>query len=561
MSTQSKVNHPSTKPNFQAYNKDESREGSPPMASRRSLLLYPAVVGICSVLGGLYGPGVTGVAAASEDDVSQTLKTFTKVYTLVEGNFADKVTSDKGIYKGAVTGMLRTLDPHSSFFDPKDYNNLREDQKGHYYGVGMQVAERNHQVVVIAPFLGSPAYKAGLRPGDTILEVNDKRTTNMSVSEVAELLKGPKGTSVQVIAGREGSEKSLTFNITRDEIPRKSVQDAFFVKPGILHLDIESFNENTSREVEDNMKRVGEQNVKGLILDLRENPGGLLNEGVAIAGRFLQNGQVVVSHRGRASAEKPYLARNGSPKRDYPIVCLVNRYSASAAEIVSGALQDHDRALILGENTFGKGLVQTVFPLAEGTGLALTTAKYYTPSNRLIQRDYSSSSFLDYYYRKNVETQNTQDVAMTDSGRKVYGGGGIAPDVKFVPEKLNKFQIELLRKYTFFSFTSKFFSARGDTKLPQAWELTDQVFNDFHAFLLKEKVDFSEADFAANKDWAQTSLKREIFLTAFGTEESRKLGVQNDPMILKAIEVMPKAKQLVETSKKLIVQRTGGARD
>ena len=530
------------------------------MASRRSLLYYPAVVAVCSILGGLYGPGVTGVAAASEDEVSQTLKTFTKVYSLVEGNFADKVTSDKAVYKGAIVGMLRTLDPHSSFFDPKDYNNLRDDQKGHYYGVGMQVAERNHQVVVIAPFLGSPAYRAGLRPGDTILEVNDKRTTNMSVSEVADLLKGQKGTKVQVVAGREGSDKPLTFNIIRDEIPRKSVQDAFFVKPGILHLDIESFNENTSKEVEENLKRVGEQNVKGMILDLRENPGGLLNEGVAVAGRFLQNGQVVVSHRGRASAEKPYLTRNGSIKRDYPIVVLVNRYSASAAEIVAGALQDHDRAMILGENTFGKGLVQTVFPLAEGTGLALTTAKYYTPSNRLIQRDYSSSSFLDYYYRKNVETQNQQDVAMTDSGRKVYGGGGIAPDEKFVPAKLNKFQIEMLRKYAFFSFTAKFF-ATHDSKLAPGWELSEQVFNDFHAYLVKEKVEFTEADFAENKDWSQQTLKREIYLTAYGTEESRKLGVQNDPMIIKATEIMPKAKLLLESAKKLIVQRTGGARD
>ena len=531
------------------------------MDTRRSLFLYPAVVAVCSILGGIYGPGVTGVAAAtSEDDVSNTMKTFSKVYALVEGNFADKVTSDKAIYKGAIVGMLRTLDPHSSFFDPRDYNTLREDQRGHYYGVGMTVAERNHMTVVIAPFPGSPAYRAGIRPGDNILEVNDKRTTNLTVTEVADLLKGQRGTQVQVVVGREGNEKPLTFNIIRDEIPRKSVQDAFFVKPGILHLDIESFNENTSKEVEENLKRVGEQNVKGLILDLRENPGGLLNEGVSVAGRFLQNGQVVVSHRGRASAEKPYLTRNGSAKRDYPIVVLVNRYSASAAEIVAGALQDHDRGFVLGENTFGKGLVQTVFPLNEGTGLALTTAKYYTPSNRLIQRDYSSSSFLDYYYRKDVATQNQLDVAMTDSGRKVYGGGGIAPDEKFIPAKLNKFQIELLRKYAFFNFTAKFFGSK-ETKLPAGWDLSQQMLNDFHAGLLKDKVEFTEGEWAENNDWIKQSLKREIYLTAFGTEESRKLGVQSDPMIIKAIEVMPKAKELLDSAKKLIVQRTGRARD
>ncbi|MFN9459151.1 MAG: S41 family peptidase, partial [Acidobacteriota bacterium] len=295
---------------------------------------------LCSLLGGVLGPGVTGVAAAGgEDEVQQSIKTFAKVYALVEENFADKVTSDKAIYKGAIGGMLRTLDPHSSFFDPKDFQSLREDQRGHYYGVGMTVSERNRRTVVIAPFPGSPAYKAGIRPGDTILEVNDKRTDNLTTTEVADLLKGPRGTQVQVKVTREGVDNPIVFNITRDEIPRKSVQDAFFVKPGILYLDIESFNENTSREVEENFRRVGEQNVKGLVLDLRENPGGLLNEGVAVAGRFLAPGQTVVSHRGRAFAERPYVAKNGSTKRDYPIVVLVNRYSASAAEIVAGALQ------------------------------------------------------------------------------------------------------------------------------------------------------------------------------------------------------------------------------
>ena len=239
--------------------------------------------------------------------------------------------------------MTRTLDPHTSFFDPKDFQLLREDQKGHYYGVGMTVAPRNGKTIVIAPFAGSPAYKAGIRPGDVILEVNDKRTDNMTTTEVADLLKGQRGTPVQVVIAREGADKPIIFNIIRDEIPRKSVEDAFWLKPGVMYLDIQSFNENTSREVEENFRRLGEQNVKGLVLDLRENPGGLLNEGVAVADRFLQKGQTIVSHRGRSSPEKPYVARHGNSGYDYPIVVLVNRYSASAAEIVAGALQDHDR--------------------------------------------------------------------------------------------------------------------------------------------------------------------------------------------------------------------------
>ncbi|MGH9629264.1 MAG: S41 family peptidase, partial [Bryobacteraceae bacterium] len=275
-------------------------------ARRRSFLIVPLIIFVSAVLGGMYGPSIAGASAASsEDDIKASLKSFTKVLSVVEQNFADKVTPDKAIYKGAIPGMARTLDPHTSFFDPKDFQALREDQKGHYFGVGMSVAPRNGKTIVIAPFPGSPAYRAGIRPGDSIVQVDDKSTENLTTNEVADLLKGPRGTEVQVVIGREGADKPLTFNITRDEIPRKSVEDAFWVKPGIMHLDIQSFNENTSREVEENFKRLGEQNVKGLILDLRDNPGGLLNEGVAVADRFLQKGQTIVSHRGRSSAEKP----------------------------------------------------------------------------------------------------------------------------------------------------------------------------------------------------------------------------------------------------------------
>jgi carboxyl-terminal processing protease len=523
---------------------------------RRSLITAVLIVAVCSLLGGVYGRGIeTSAAAASEDDIQTTLKNFTKVYSVVEQNAAETVSADRAIYNGAIPGMLRTLDPHSNFLDPKAFQLLREDQKGHYYGVGMMVAPRNGKTIVIAPFTGSPAYKAGLRPGDVILFVNDKATENLTTTEVADLLKGPRGTPVQVVAAREGLDKPLTFNIVRDEIPRKSVQDAFWLQPGIAYLDVESFNENTSREVEDNLSRLGENNLKGLILDLRDNPGGLLNEGVAVADRFLQKNQLIVSHRGRSSPEKPYIARHGNGGRDYPIVVLVNRYSASAAEIVAGAMQDHDRALVLGENTFGKGLVQTVYPLNENTGLALTTAKYYTPSGRLIQRDYSNISFLDYYNRKDATVQSTTDVKMTDGGRTVYGGGGITPDEKYSAPKLNRFQIDVLRKQAFFNFTARFFAGR-DTKLPKGWDPDQNVDNDFHQFLLKEGVQFSEADYAENHAWIKQQLKREIYITAFSVDDARRLAIETDPEMAKAIEALPKAKALLESAKKLIVQRT-----
>ena len=524
--------------------------------SVRPLLLPLLVVVLCSVFAGVFGPGhVSAATAGPEEDVKASIKDFTKVYEVIEENFADKVTSDKGIYKGAIPGMLRTLDPHSNFFDPKDFKSLRDDQSGHYYGVGMTVAPRNGKTIVVAPFGGSPAYKAGLRPGDAILEVNDKKTDNLSTTEVADLLKGPRGTKVTILVAREGVDAPITFSITRDEIPRFSVEEAFWVRPGIAFLKITAFNENTSQEMEDNLKRLGEANIKGLVLDLRENPGGLLNEGVAVAGHYLRKGELVVSHRGRASAEKPYLSRGSANGQNYPIVVLVNRFSASAAEIVAGALQDHDRAWVLGETTFGKGLVQTVYPLDDNTGLALTTAHYYTPSGRLIQRDYSNISFLDYYYGKRTDTKNMQDVKSTDSGRTVYGGGGITPDEKYEPPKLNEFQTDLLRKFAFFNFSAKWFGARQQAKLPNGWEPDASVVTEFHDYLGKQGINFKEADWNANKSWIAQQLKREMYATGFSFEESQKVAIETDPMVGKAVDAMPQAKTLLDKSKKLIVQR------
>src|SRR2546426_685300 len=203
---------------------------------RRSLLYLPFVIVFCSLLGGIYGPRVEVASAANEDDIRNSLKTFTRIYNVVEENFADPLNPDKAVYKGAIPGMLRTLDPHSNFFDPRDFQLLREDQKGHYYGVGMTVGPRSGKTIVIAPFGASPAHKAGIRPGDTIVEVNDKKTDNLTTTEVAELLKGPRGTRVQIIIVREGADHPLTFNIIRDEIPRFSVMEPFWIRPGIAYI-------------------------------------------------------------------------------------------------------------------------------------------------------------------------------------------------------------------------------------------------------------------------------------------------------------------------------------
>ncbi len=522
---------------------------------RRSLFFIPTLVLFSALIGGMYGPRLSVASAATSDnDVDASVKNFTKVYQTVEDNFADPVSADKSIYKGAIPGMLRTLDPHSNFFDPKDLENLREEQRGHYYGVGMQVQGRSGKTIVVAPFVGSPAYKAGLRPGDVITFVNGTPTDNLDSTKVADLLKGPKGTKVEIKVAREGNDELLVFAIVRDEINRKSVPDAFLIKPNIGYIKLEQFNETTSHEMEEDLKAMDEDNMKGLILDLRSNPGGLLNEAVAVGDHFLPKGDVIVSHKGRASAEHVYTARNGNHGRDYPIVVLVNRNSASAAEIVSGALQDHDRAWILGDNTFGKGLVQTVYPLVENTGLALTTAKYYTPSGRLIQRDYSNTSFFDYYYRNNTAARNPSDVKMTDGGRTVYGGGGISPDEKYMPPKLDAFETELLVKYALSDYTHHFF-ATHKTQLPRDWNVDTATMDAFHDYLLAQKVEFTEADYTKDYDWTRRRLQAEIYQTAFSVDESRKYEIKTDPEVEQALDALPKAQALMSSARKIIVER------
>ena len=526
----------------------------------RPFLLSAIFIAICALLSGSLGPSSAAHASAAvlsggvsgESELDSGLKLLTSIYRLAEENAAEKVSPDKSIYDGAIPGMLRTLDPHSNFFDPKEFNKLREDQRGRYYGVGMTIQPRGGHTVVVYPFPGSPAFKAGLRPGDIILEINDKTAMGLSSSDVADLLKGPRGTAVQVKISREGRPEPLVFNLIRDAINRPSVPTKFFIRPGIAYIHIEQFNETTSRELDEALSSMSESGLKGLILDLRDNPGGLLNEGVSVAGHFLKRGQTVVSHRGRTSPDKPYVATNGSNSREYPIVVLVSRLSASAAEIVTGALQDHDRAWVVGDNTFGKGLVQTVFPLMENTGLALTTAKYYTPSGRLIQRDYSSGSFYDYYFHRDSEKKSTQDVKMTDSGRTVYGGNGITPDEKFTVD-YKPFQLDLLRRAAFRDYLPKYFGTH-EAKLPKDWSPDESMMEDFHSYLLKNNYQFSEADWGQFQDWTRIQLKREALLTAVGLDESNRYGAETDPTVLKGLEAMPKAKALLDNARKQMVQ-------
>ncbi len=478
-------------------------------SSRRSLFLVVFIIVLCGCLGALFGQRIGGNTTSGDTEIRDSLRTFSQVYDLVEQNYAEPVSADKAIYNGAIPGMLHVLDPHSNFFDPKSYSLLREEQRGKYYGVGMQVGPRNNKVIVIAPFVGTPAYRAGIHPGDVIIAVDGKPTDNLNTQDVAEMLKGPKGTPVRITVLREGTPKPLDFTVTRDEIPRYSVDLHFLVRPGIGYMHVSGFQETTEHEVQAALDEMGD--LKGLILDLRQNPGGLLSEGVGVADKFLKKGSVIVSHHGRSSPEKVYRAAHGNGGKDYPVVVLVNRGTASAAEIVAGAIQDHDRGLIVGETTFGKGLVQTVYPLSENTGLALTTAKYYTPSGRLIQRDYTGVSLYDYYYNRDNSAgdnkNNNREVKTTDGGRTVYGGGGINPDVKVDTPKQNHFQDTLLQHYAFFNFAKRY---TINHQVAKGFTVDDTVMQEFRKFLTEEKVPFTEQDLADTNDWVRNNIRSEI---------------------------------------------------
>jgi carboxyl-terminal processing protease len=521
---------------------------------RRSVCTLPLIVLFCALFGGIFGPKAAALEASPDDSsLRQLTSQFTKALVIVQQNEAEKVEMDKAIYDGALPGMMRTLDPHSNFFDPKEYALIREDQEGHYSGIGMEVTQQGEKTVVTSPFSGSPAWKAGLRPGDIIVAVDDKSTQGLSSTEVADLLKGPRGTHVKVVVSREGAPDYLSFALVREEISRKSVQDAFWLQPGIAYVKILSFGDETDQELATTLGKLGEDSIKGLVLDLRGNPGGLLNTAVGVADHFLPKGAVVVSQHGRASAQKVYSAYNGNHGRDYPMVVLVDRGSASAAEIVSGALQDHDRALILGEVTFGKGLVQTVFPLPERTALALTTAHFYTPSGRLIQRDYSQESYYDYYNVRTDNLKNPQDVKMTDSGRTVYGGGGITPDETYKTQPMDRLQSQLYRN-GLFNFSRTYFATHS-THLAAGWKPGEQVLDDLHDYLLKNNYKFTLQDWAMDQEWIERFLTREMYVWAFNKDESDRVFAQMDPEVAQAVDSLPKAATLAENARKIIGQR------
>jgi carboxyl-terminal processing protease len=410
----------------------------------------------------------------------------------------------------------------------------------------------------MSPFDGTPAHRGGIRYGDQIVQIDGESTETWTSLQVSQKLIGPEGTSVTVKVARLGVSQPVEFKFVREAVPLPSVTNYYMAGNGIGYINFErGFNFTSYDEIHAALADLQKQGLTSLILDLRGNPGGLVDQARKITNLFLYRGQPIVTLRGRPQVlpNREETATNNNPE-EFPVVVLINSRSASASEIVAGALQDHDRAVIVGENSFGKGLVQSAYPLSDGSGLWLVTGHFYTPSGRLIQRDYSGVSLYDYYFNRNSDDNSingvkqddaNREVKLTDSGRTVYGGGGISPDVKFAAPKANKFQEELLRKYGFFNFGKHYAISH---KIDKNFQVDGGVLREFRAYLTENKIPFTEKELTDNNDWVRSSIKSELFVGAFGQQQGMQVQAESDQMVLKALELVPKAKDLADSLRK-----------
>ncbi len=488
-------------------------------------------------------------AATGDEDLS--LQTFAQILDVVEQRYVDEVDS-KDLIHGAIRGMMNSLDPHSAFLDPKTYQAMREEQRGSFSGLGIVISLKgeDNELTVISPIEGTPAHRAGIRAGDHISRIEGVSTQGITTDEALEKLRGRKGTEVTITIEREGHDQPIDYTIVRDDIPTASIPYAYMIRPGIGYVRIKNFTQTTDTELSEKLEHLRSQGMQKLILDLRWNPGGLLEQAVRVSNRFLEPNSLIVYTKGRLQREsdRNYHAVGRTERLDLPLIVLVNKGSASASEIVSGAVQDHDRGLVVGETTWGKGLVQTVYPMTGNAGLALTTAKYYTPSGRLIQRDYQSRE--EYVDGDNTAPDDEREVRLTDGGREVMGGGGITPDVEVSLKETTQFADMLERKTVFFDFAVVHVADNRTPPDKEAFEVTDEMIGNFKRFLAREKIEFTEAEIEENLDYIRVGIKAEIFSYHFGLEERQKVLADRDDQLLRSLELFPLASQLAEISEK-----------
>lgn len=514
-------------------------------------------------------PNLPVAADKISQDYSEALEVIRRNY--VDGgslNYAD-------VTKQALDSMLHVLDPHSNYFDPAEFQDLLTEQQSEYYGIGATIANYAKggelNTYVIATFPDSPALKSGLKFGDRFVSVNGEPMAGKDSAYVRDKVRGKRGTLVRVVVERGATGKLETVDIRRNRVPQPSIPDAYILRDGIGYVDMsEGFNYTTSDELAVALAELHKQGMKSLVLDLRDNTGGIVDQSVKVAEKFLPAGSVILTQRGRYAVDSPTWRSFNQNPETLPLVVLVNDSTASASEIVSGALQDYDRAIIVGENTFGKGLVQNIIKLPQGAGLTLTAARYYTPSGRSIQRDYSKSTFYDYFNHKTAPASFEQGpVSKTITGRKVYGGGGIMPDEVIVAEQISETEAKLLDPVFFFSNELAAGHIKGLENYrignsvrfgsrirPSDYPVGDDVVAAFIAFINQSpewKALSPSAD--AAKSFLKTRIRYNLITAAFGTVSAKQVLVEDDKQVVRAVENLPRAGQLAQLASKALQKR------
>ena len=527
--------------------------------------LVLVVVG--AVFGGLFGRLSSTTSADSSVTAGRILSDYKEALDVIDKNYAGPVDHEK-IADTSIQSMLQALDPHSSFFTRDEFRKLYEEQASQFYGIGVSILQHRDGVYVQSVIPNTPADKAGLRYGDRFLQVDGKDATEWSSSEVSRNVRGKGGTTVKVRVQRVSSNAPLDFEIVRGGVPLPSIRNYFMLPNGVGYVGLTGgFQETTADELGEAIKNLQKQGMKSLVLDLRGNPGGLLQQAIAVVAKFVPTGQTVVSIKGRAqhARSKEHRAEGGQVE-NFPVVVMINGFSASASEIVAGALQDYARGVVVGTDSFGKGLVQRVFPLPYGTGLTLTTARYYTPYGRSIQRDYSGSLY-DYYVNQDDSNDPSGESKpkpagspiTTPSGRVLFGGRGIEPDVKVPALEFNPLRSRIADAA--FYFTRQLVAGKvagfenykvdrqdqNQTIAPNALLINDKLFEAFRSFTVADKASgLSLENINSQADFAKTRLRQELATANNSNEAGIQVLLEVDPQVLKAVEVMPEAKRMLE---------------
>jgi carboxyl-terminal processing protease len=471
-----------------------------------------------------------GLAAA--DDLDSQMKSVIDAWAVASANAADPVGTDQAIYQGAIPGLLRVLDPHSVFFDPGQFDQLQKMQESTQKGFGSVVSLLPGRVFVLQTLPGTPSAKAGLGPGDEILAINGYIIARLDLDQLQELLTVSRQRPALLEVRKPGASRIVQYTLTPAELQTPSVERAFFIGAGVGYIRVSSFDEKTGDDIKAAIEKLGGDRLAGLVLDLRNNPGGVVTAALETASLFLQPGQKIFTIRGRHVPEKAEEVPATAKPYGFKLAVLINGKSASASEIVTGALQDHDRATVIGEPSYGKGLVQSVFKLSEGTGLALTTALYYTPSGRSIQKPLDAARFE---LAATTAHPNQQTVFHTDKGRVVTGGGGIQPDIVVLPRSMDRLRAVLEASGAFTTFATNYLQTH---KIDTDFEVTPQILDEFHLFLVSNNIQPDMAEWSQARDFITNRLKTEFFNLSFGVEKGDEVDAQRDPVIQKALEVV-----------------------